>query len=359
MMESIQSIFEQFQLKGTFKDACQYGSGHINETYLITTQENDYPNYILQKNNPNVFEDIPTMLENIAQVTDYLQIYHQNKPNLQLFKSMEGNPYVFDRNRQYWSAYNFIDGISHDLVINEKQALEGGKAWGNFLSQFVEFPINKLHLTLPGFHDLQLRLNHFHDALQTGNQQKVDSTKELVDFIQSREKIMHDYQQSLYNSNIPVRLTHNDTKFNNILLDKKDNYLCVIDLGTIMPGYMHYDFGDAIRTACNQSFEDEKNLQKTGFNLPFFNAFTKGYLMHTKHVLFLQELDYLSFSPLFMTYLIGLRFFTDYLQDDKYFKTRYDDHNLQRAKVQFKLLSEMEKNTETMNEIIQDILRSK
>ncbi len=358
MMKSIQSVFEQYPLKGTFKDACKYGSGHINETYLITTQEEGYPNYILQKNNSNVFENIPSMLENIAQVTDYLQVHRQNTPNLQLFKSTEGNPYVIDRNRQYWSAYNFIEGISHDLVINEKQALEGGKAWGDFLRQLNEFPIQNLHITLPRFHDLALRLQQFYDALQTGNRQRVHTNSKLIDLIRSRENIMLDFQQNLYSSNIPERITHNDTKFNNILFDKKNNYLCILDLGTIMPGYMHYDFGDAIRTVCNRSFEDEENLQKTGFNLPFFKAFTKGYLMYTKPYLFVQELDYLYFSPLFMTYLIGLRFFTDYLQNDKYFKTCYAEHNLQRAKVQFKLLCEMEKNTETMHEIIQDILRS-
>ncbi len=356
MMESVRLIFKQFNLKGTFKSACRYGSGHINETFLIHTKEKEHPNYILQKNNPNVFEDIPKMLQNIAEITDYLQIKQPKTQKLQLFKSPEGNHFVIDCNSQYWSAYNFIDGVSYDLVKNEKQAKEGGKAWGNFLAQLIDFPIHKLHITLPGFHDLRLRLTQFHEALQTGIQQRVDNNTALIAFIRSRENKMFDYQQSLFCSEIPKRITHNDTKFNNILFNNKDHYLCVIDLGTIMPGYIHYDFGDAIRTVCNTSLEDEKNLHKTNFNLSFFNVFAKGYQMHAKPHLLAQELKYLPFSPLFMAYLIGLRFFTDYLQNDKYFKTQYPEHNLQRAKVQFQLLYEMEKNIETMKGIIQDIL---
>lgn len=351
-MKSIQSVFEQFDLKGTFKDARLYGSGHINETYLITTQEKDFPNYILQKINPNVFDDIPKMLDNIALVTNYLHAQQKKSTHLQLFKSLEGKNYVTDRNSQFWSAYNFMDGVSHDLVQNDQLAMEGGKAWGGFLGQLFDFPINQLHITLPGFHHLQLRLNQFYEALQNGNQQRIEKNTALVDFIQSRENIMLNYQQSLFNSNMPERVTHNDTKFNNILFDHQDHYLCVIDLGTIMPGYIHYDFGDAIRTICNTSLEDEVNLQKTSFNLPYFKAFVRGYLMHTKQYLLAQELDYLPFSPLFMTYLIGLRFFTDFLQNDKYFKTRYPEHNLQRTKVQFKLLTEMERNIESMKQAI-------
>ncbi|MFP4025558.1 MAG: phosphotransferase enzyme family protein [Thiohalospira sp.] len=354
-MESLQSIFEQFDLKGTFKDACLYGSGHINETYLITTKEKDFPSYILQKINPNVFDDIPKMLDNIALVTNYLHTHQKKSQYLQLYKSLDGNNYVTGCNSQFWSAYNFIDGVSHDLVKNDKLALEGGKAWGDFLNQLINFPINQLHITLPGFHHLQLRLNQFYEALQNGNQQRIEKNRTIVNFIQNREDVMLDYQQSLFNSSIPVRLTHNDTKFNNILFDHNDHYMCVIDLGTIMPGYIHYDFGDAIRTICNTSLEDEVNLQKTGFNLSYFKAFAKGYLTLTKQYLLAQELDYLHFSPLFMTYLIGLRFFTDFLQNDKYFKTRNQEHNLQRTKVQFKLLEDMEKNIKSIKQTIKQI----
>ena len=355
MMESIRLIFEQFNLKGTFKSACPYGSGHINETFLIHTKEKESPAYILQKINSNVFVDIPKMLENIARVTDYLNKHYPKSYNLQLFRSFENNHYVLDSNLQYWSAYNFIDGLSYNLVINKKQALEGGKVWGDFLLQLIDFHSHKLHITLPGFHHLELKLNKFYKALQSGNQQRIDTNKVLIDFIKKNENRMLAYQKSLFNSNIPQRITHNDTKFNNILFDNKDNFLCVIDLGTVMPGYIHYDFGDAIRTVCNTSTEDEENLQRINFNLPFFKAFSQGYLMHTRKYLLAQEIDYLSFSPLFMTYLIGLRFFTDYLLNDQYFKIHYQEHNLKRAEVQFKLFSEMDKNCEFMEQIIKQI----
>jgi len=357
-MESIRLIFKQFNLKGTFESACRYGSGHINETFLIHTKEEGSPGYILQKINSNVFGDIPKMLGNIAQVTDYLNIHFPKSHNLQLFRSFEGNHYVIDRNLQYWSAYNFIDGVSYDVLINEKQALEGGKAWGSFLLQLIDFPSQKLHITLTGFHNLQLRLKQFYEALKTGNHQRVYKNIALIDFIRKHEYKMLDYQHKLFNSNIPLRITHNDTKFNNILFDTNDNFLCIIDLGTIMTGYIHYDFGDAIRTVCNTSTEDEDNLQKINFNLPFFKAFSQGYLMHTKQFLLEQEVEYLPLSPLFMTYMIGLRFFTDYLQNDQYFKIRYQEHNLQRAKVQFKLFNEMKKNSEVMEQIIKQIIHN-
>ncbi|MEE4197333.1 MAG: aminoglycoside phosphotransferase family protein [Bacteroidales bacterium] len=354
-MKTIQAVFEQFNLEGTYQGATPYGSGHINDTWLVKTCGTDAPDYILQRNNPRVFTDIPRMLRNINRITEYLQAREPGSPNLILYPSLRGEPFVQDKEAYYWSAYPFIDGVSYNLVQNEQLALEGGKAWGNFLRQVKDFPIHQLQVTLPGFHNLQERLIQWESALENDNKQRANARPEMIDFVLSRKKRMLEYEQGLLNSSVPLRVTHNDTKFNNILFDRNDHYLTVIDLGTIMPGYMAYDFGDAIRTICNTSAEDETDLNKTSFYLPYFKAFTRGYLSLTQSFLTDQELDFLPFSPLFMTYLIGLRFFTDYLRNDIYFKTRYPEHNLQRARVQFQLLRSMEKQQPAMIQSIQHL----
>lgn len=355
----LQEVFQGFKVSGTLKSAEPFGSGHINDTYLVRTEEDGCHDYVLQRINKYVFSDIPAMSHNIDQVTSHIRkkLEENNTPDidrhvLTLVKAGNNQPYYLDSHKDYWNAFYFIpDSISHDCVDNADLALQAGRGYGSFLNQLQDFSASRLHITIPDFHDIDFRLENLQKSIEVSFDNRINQCEGTLNDFLRRQNSMKLIKSLGKKGEIPERVTHNDTKLNNVLMDKSGKFLCVIDLGTVMPGYIHYDFGDAIRTICNSSFEDEKDLSKIHFNLSNFENFSRGYLEHTKSFLTDAELDNLAFSALFMTYIMGIRFLADYLDGDKYYKTTYPGHNLVRANAQLTLLKDMENHYGAMQQI--------
>lgn len=363
MGDVLREIFEDFITGSSFLTADLSGSGHIHDTYIVETLEKDHDNYILQKLNNTVFRNIPELQENIERVTRHLQAKISKNPDsdpkretLTLVMAKNGKSWTTDREGNYWRMYIFIpDQHSYDIVDTPMKAYEGGKAIGRFQAMLSDLPGPPLHETIPYFHDIEKRLESFYRILAADPVSRAASVIDLIDFVNRRAEVMKTILKLGKEGKIPVRITHNDTKFNNILFDKNDKALCVIDLDTVMPGYVHYDFGDAIRTAANVANEDEEDLERVRMDIKLFEAHANGYLSETRNTLNDVEKEYLAFAPLLITFIMGLRFLTDFIDGDHYFKIHHNNHNLQRAKAQFKLVESMEEQYDMMKTIIKQL----
>ncbi|MCD4770099.1 MAG: aminoglycoside phosphotransferase family protein [Bacteroidales bacterium] len=362
-VEKLKDIFYQFKASGTYHSGAPYGSGHIHSTFRIETAEPECDNYILQKLNNNIFKNIDLLQDNIKRVTEHIRrklelsgTHDLKREVLTLINTNDEKPYLIDSEGTYWRMYIFIkDHRSYDIVGNELMAFEGGKAIGRFQAQLADLGDPELNETIPYFHDIEKRLESFHRIAESDPANRVKDISREIEFVRAREKDMKIVLRLGREGKIPLRITHNDTKFNNILLDQDDKALCVIDLDTVMPGYVHYDFGDAIRTAASSSLEDEPDLTKVYLDIDLFKAYTEGYLGEVGGVLNQTEIDYLAFAPRLITFIIGLRFLTDHIDGDNYFKIHHKHHNLQRARTQFKLVESNEKQYELMKSIIKEI----
>jgi Ser/Thr protein kinase RdoA (MazF antagonist) len=348
------SILRKFRIDGNVKNAYPYGSGHINDSYKVLTNDK---NYLLQRINHEVFKDVRGLTSNISKVSDHLAEKLARKGShmqiLFAIRTLNGEFIYKDDNENYWRVFDFIESSkSYNRVDNPELAYEGGKAYGWFINMLNDFPVNTLFDTIPRFHDMNFRLGNFLKAVKSNPAGRAGEVGKEIEFINQRAEEMKLVINLGREGKIPVRVTHNDTKINNVLFDQEGKAICVIDLDTVMPGYVHYDFGDAIRTFTNTADEDEKDLAKVSISLPLFEAFTKGFLSETKSILTDTEIEYLVLSARMMTFIIGLRFLTDYIEGDVYYKTHYPGHNLTRAKVQFKLIESMEAQMNLMEEII-------
>ena len=357
---NLKEIFEQFDADGTFCRGEHLGSGHIHDTYKIETSEKDKDNYVLQKLNSKIFKNIPELQGNIERVTAHLRNKLAaiggsdiKRECLNLIPSINGKSWILDNEGNFWRMYLFItDYRSFDIVDSPEKAFEGGKAVGRFQTMLSDMPALDLYETIPKFHDIESRLAAFKKKIDENPAGRVkDVTDEINHLLLRAEKMKIVYELGK-EGKIPLRITHNDTKFNNILLDLNNKALCIIDLDTVMPGYIHYDFGDAIRTAANTAAEDEPDLSKIELDMALFEAYSEGYLSETRDTLTKTEKEYLAFAPLSITYTIAVRFLTDYIEGDKYFKIHHHDHNLQRTRAQLKLLMSMEGQYDSMRSII-------
>ena len=360
MSDELKKISDLFDYEGTFLSAEPYGSGHIHDTYRIKTAEQDKDDYILQKLNNKIFKDIPQLQKNIERVTVHLHNKLSKIPgtnvkreSLTLIPAKDGKSWIKDDNGNFWRLYIFITNHrSYDIVDSPDKAFEGGKAIGRFQAMLADMPGEPLSETIPKFHDVENRINLFLDRIKENPRGRVSEAEEEIKEYLDRGEEMKTILNLGKAGKIPLRITHNDTKFNNILLDENDKALCVIDLDTVMPGYVHYDFGDAIRTATNTAAEDEKDLSKVEMNINLFQAYASGYLSEVGKTLNEVEKEYLAFAPKLITYIIGLRFLTDYIDGDNYFKIHHEHHNLQRARAQLKLVKSMERQYDEMKKII-------
>ena len=361
MTFDLREIFNRFKAEGTFCSGELFGSGHIHDTFRIITKEKECDDYIIQRLNNKVFKDIPSLQDNIERVTSHLQARLSAIPGsnikrecltpVQLYESR--STWFCDENGNYWRMYIFIaDHRSYDLVDTPQKAFEGGKAIGRFQAMLADLPGKPLHETIPFFHNIEKRLETFHKTVDANPVGRVSSAKDIISEVIKREEEMKIILRLGEKGLIPLRITHNDTKFNNVLLDQDDKALCVIDLDTVMQGYVHYDFGDAIRTAANTASEDEQDLTKISMDIRLFEAYVEGYLSQTRNILNDMEKEYLAFSPRLITYTIATRFITDFIDGDNYFKIKHSMHNLQRAHAQFKLLQSMEAQYKEMQRII-------
>jgi Ser/Thr protein kinase RdoA (MazF antagonist) len=360
MDHNLREIFDCFITDGTFLKGEPYGSGHIHDTFRIETLEEDKDDYILQRLNNKIFRNIPELQENIERVTVHLKKKISEIPGsdikrecLSLIPSKDKKSWIVDKSGNYWRMYIFISNHrSYNIVDTPDKAFEGGKAIGRFQAMLADLPGNPLHETIPYFHDIEKRLETFNRSVKENPAGRMKNVTGEIDSVLKRADQMKIILRIGKEGKIPIRITHNDTKFNNILLDENDKALCVIDLDTVMPGYIHYDFGDAIRTAANIAAEDEKELSKVKMDINLFEAYTTGYLSETRDTLNDVEKEYLAFAPRLITYTIAVRFLTDYIDGDHYFKIHHEHHNLQRARAQLKLVESMEEQYGAMQKII-------
>jgi hypothetical protein len=361
----LKSIIKNFKIEGTFLDARSYGSGHIHDTFLIRTVEEAADDYLLQRINHYVFKNVTHLMSNIERVTKHIQkkisLSSKSKAARECltFISAKNEKYYYqDSSGNYWRVCIFIDhSFSYDVVDSPKKAYAGGKAFGKFLALLADLSPDSLHETIPDFHNVEYRLDKFHQTVKNNPVQRVRDASQEIEFITVREEEMKCIIRLGREGKIPKRVTHNDTKFNNILFDGAGNVLCVTDLDTVMPGYIHYDFGDAIRTTTNSGAEDEQDLSKVSMDIQLFEAFSRGFLEETRAFLTETEIEYLAFSGKLLAFTIGLRFLTDFIDGDKYFKIHRQGHNLQRARAQFKLLQSMEEQYNAMKAIIKEIAK--
>lgn len=355
-------IIQHFQINGKISRHTPYGSGHINDTYKIETANGSAQNYILQRINHQIFKNIPGLMENILRVTTHIRNKLEMIPgsdpdreSLTLIKSVEDKPYIQDEKGDYYRMYLFIeDHKTYDIVQTEHQAFEAGRMFGRFQNFMTDLPGGSLHETIKDFHNIEFRLERLFESIGKDAVGRAKNIRTEITFVEERMDEMKILLELSRKGEIPTRVTHNDTKFNNVLLDNKDNGLCVIDLDTVMPGLAHYDFGDAIRTSTNTGAEDEADLDKVEMNIELFEGYTRGFLKEMNS-LTKTEIEYLPLAAKLFPYIIGIRFLTDYLDGDVYFKTKHPEHNLQRTRAQFKLLTSMEKQYENMVEIVNNI----
>ena len=360
MQRNIASIFAQFNTDTQLKSYRHFGSGHINDTILVKTVVASDPDFVLQLVNHHIFKDVPGLMHNIAIVTDFIRSYLKDIPGsdpdsevLTLIKTHEGKAFTKDEKGNYWRCYLYIpDTISYDKVDSEEKASEGGRIFGKFQSILSGLDAKKLSETIPYFHDLEKRLETFRNTIERNPVNRVELVTEEIRFVEERAEELLSITHKINNGEIPIRITHNDTKFNNILFDKHNHAQCIVDLDTVMPGSVLHDFGDAIRTAANTAVEDEADLLKVSLDIKLFKAYTAGYLSEARTFLVPSEIENLALSAKFMVYIIGLRFLTDFIDGDNYFKVQHPEHNLQRCRAQFQLIRSIEAQFDAMQEAV-------
>ncbi len=349
----MQSAIGAFQLQGETVSCDRYGSGHINETYLLQT---DRLRYILQKVNRRVFQDVPSLIKNIALVTSHLsRIEADPRRVLRLIPALDGRDFFLDESGEYWRAYAFIEGaLSLDAAGCAEHMRESGAAFGHFQRALSDFPAETLTETIPRFHNTPSRLSQLREAAERDELGRLKSVLPELDFVLSRAdeaKIMVDM---LGTGRLPLRVTHNDTKLNNVMLDAETGAaLCVIDLDTVMPGLAGNDFGDAIRFGASTAAEDEPDLDKVSLSLDYYRAFARGFLSACGGSLTPSEIETLPLAAKLMTLECGARFLCDYLSGDTYFRIHRPAHNLDRCRTQFRLVADMEAKWQAMRSIVE------
>lgn len=357
---NLSHILERYSLNGTNPMCEPYGEGHINDTMILTFSDENKEKYILQKINDRLF-DVEKLMSNITLVTEFIRAKtaerggNPDEECLTVVKAKDGKTYVHTQDG-YFRIYRFINGISYQVVEKADDFKKCAQAFGSFANLLKEFDATMLYEVLPKFHDTTKRFRDFLNSVERNESGRADNVREEIDFVLKRSGYCDRITSLLAAKKIPVRVTHNDTKLNNVLFDAQtDKCIAVIDLDTVMPGSLCYDFGDAIRFGCNTSTEDDVVLSRVNFDIKLFKAFAEGYLSTIGEGITQAEKDQLAFSSILMTYECGMRFLSDYIDGDKYFRTAYDNHNLDRARTQFKLVSDMEKVLPEMEEIIKNV----
>jgi len=355
-------LASKFDIEGTIAEVSPFGSGHINDTFRVQTGRTGTRSYLLQRINHHVFNDVAAIMHNIQLVTQHLKKRYEaeNGPGhhledrvLTLIPTKEGECFHRDEAGNYWRMFILLANTrSYDIVKTRQQAREGGRAFGQFQRLLADVDVNLIQEVLPDFHHIGKRLDKLDRAVAADAAGRVHRVGDELAFIGRRAQRMHTILDLAADGRLPVRITHNDTKFNNVLLDTNDKAQCVIDLDTVMPGYVAYDFGDAIRTIINSAAEDEADLDKIQLNIPLFEAYTEGYFEEAHPFLTKQEVSSLMEGVLLLPYMQAVRFLTDFLEGDHYYKIHHADHNLQRTRAQLRLVEQLEAHEPELQNII-------
>lgn len=365
-MDKIEKVISNFDIDGDFVDYREFGSGHINRTYiaLFINPDGSKQKYIVQKINNSIFCDVDSLMNNIFSVTSYLSdIIKQNngdpdRETLHYLKTKDGKKYYVDDEGNCYRAYVFVkDSISYDSVNSAEIFKSSGVAFGRFQKMLKDFDADSLVETIPNFHNTKWRYdNEFLPAIENNVASRKETCIDEINFVKARKDDTSILVDLIEQGKLPLRVTHNDTKLNNVMFDENSNEcICVIDLDTVMPGLALYDFGDSIRFGASSAAEDETDLDKVYMNLDYFKAYAEGFLSEAGSAFNDCEIKNLAFSAKLMTFECGMRFLTDYLNGDTYFRTDYPEHNLDRARNQFKLVWDMENKMDEMKQIIKSI----
>ena len=355
-------VFNNFQVEGNLLSIQRYGEGHINETYLLILEKDGVKTkYILQKINKFLFKNVDELMSNIYYVTNHIKSKvlerggDVNREVLTIIFTKDNQTYYHDNvEDEYYRMYVFINhATAHQKEERKGQFYNSAVAFGTFAKELKDLDARKLFEILPDFHNTEKRYDNFIKSLKIDALNRAKDVKDEIDFIIKRKEYVSRIVDLINKGIMPLKVTHNDTKLNNVMLDDvTDEPVAVIDLDTVMPGSICYDFGDSIRFGCNTSREDEIDLSKVDFDVNLFEEYTKGYLSSFGSDITKIEKDNLAFGSILMTFECGMRFLTDYLDGDTYFRVTREGQNLDRCRVQFKLVSEMEKKLDLMNEIV-------
>jgi Ser/Thr protein kinase RdoA (MazF antagonist) len=356
---NVSAVTREFEVSGEYIGATPYGSGHINDTYCVVFHQAGVPvRFILQRINHNIFKNPLALMENIQRVTSHLAAQVVGDPDqsrrvLTLIPARDERVLHADSDGYYWRMYRFIGGSrTYDSVESIEQAFQAAKAFGQFQQMLTTLPAPRLHDTIPDFHNTPKRFTALDQVITADVAGRAMLAKPEIEFALAHQAMV----SVLLDANLPERVTHNDTKFNNVLLDDKTGEgLCVVDLDTVMPGLVLYDFGDLVRTTTSPTDEDERDLSKIGMQFPLFEALVRGYLTSASSFLTKAERQHLVFAGKLITYEQGLRFLADYLAGDTYYKVHREGHNLDRCRTQFKLVESIERQEERMERLVQSI----
>ncbi len=357
--KTAKEIAEKFNLPGKITGCMSFGSGHINNTFLLEMTENGglTKKYILQAINTNVFKNICAVMENIDRVTAHIkESAADGEKIIDFLKSEDGHTYYIDENKTFWRIYEFIDNsVSIDLPESDEDFYQCALAFGKFQKALNDFPAESLHEIIPDFHNTPKRYKDFLQSVSEDRSGRAHLVKPEIDFIKARADFYPVLFENHSAGKLPLRVSHNDTKCNNVLLDNTTRKaLCVIDLDTIMPGFSVTDFGDAIRFGASTAAEDEKDLSKVKLDMEKFRVYTKGFLDGCGGLLSDSEIMLLPEGAKMMTAECGMRFLADFIDGDRYFKTEYSEHNLDRCRTQLKLVAEMEAHWAEMKECVSE-----
>lgn len=352
----------RFAIDGRLIQTEPYGNGHINDTFLLSyeTEDGGQKKYILQRMNHDIFKNPQQLMENVVNVTEYLRrvILAQggdpDRETLNVVKTHEGLSYYEDEDGNYWRVFLYVERtVCLEKVESLQDFYDSGVAFGNFQRMLSDFPAEKLYETIPNFHNTPSRFRDFQQAVREDKMGRAALAADEIAFALAREQETSVLTDLLKREELPLRVTHNDTKLNNILFDEDTREaLCIIDLDTVMPGLSLYDFGDSIRFGACTGAEDETDLSRITLDLDLFDAFTKGFLEGCGGSLTRKEIEMLPMGAKLMTYECGIRFLADFLEGDVYFKIHRENHNLDRARTQFKLVADMEEKWEQMASVV-------
>ncbi len=355
----VRDVARHFQFQGELSSYAPHGNGHINDTFLVTCQGNGKPaHYILQHINRKVFHDPAAVMQNIERVTAHLATQAAGEPGgdrrmLRLIPACDGQNWHVDEAGETWRAYPLIENArTYETATSAQQAFQAARAFGRFQQQLANLPAPRLLDTIPDFHHTPKRFAALERAIAADAATRAALVQPEIEFALSRQSITG----VLLDAGLPERITHNDTKFNNVLLDDTTGEaVCVVDLDTVMPGLALYDFGDMVRTTTSPADEDERDLSKVTMQFPLFEALVRGYIESAGGFLTAAEREYIAFSGKLITLEIGIRFLADHLAGDTYFKVHREGHNLDRCRTQFKLVESIEMQEEKMNRLVESL----
>lgn len=361
-LKEVEKAIEHFDFNSKILGYKLIKSGNINDTLDLKMESG---HFILQRLNTYVYKKPKEVMTNIDRITTHIKekiIQRNGNPELEVLQvchALEGLPYYIDEHENFWRAFKFIEGFAYDVTPNKEAFKEGAIAFGRFQRDLGDFPVNEMYYTIPNFHNTPHRYQVFEESVKEDIKDRKKNAPDLIELVRKYSYLAHVYDEAINSGEMPLRVTHNDTKLNNVMLDKETHKpLCVLDLDTVMPGYAVNDFGDAIRSGTISSSKTEQDKSKIHIKLDYFKAYLEGFLSETLHTLSKAEIELLPISCLVMTYELGMRYLTDYLQGDPYFKASTENQNLIKARNQLYFLEDMVLHLDEMKDILKDVLKS-